>query len=130
MPHPPVEPRVASALPPAHTPVAGSDAGSDAAIPDPCRLATAIVAAMAGLSVNVLVGRHRSTAPVATARQIAMYLAHVGLGLPQAGVAQAFLRDRSTVAYACRRIEDLRDDPAFDRRVAQMEDCLRWATER
>ncbi|MDI4657592.1 helix-turn-helix domain-containing protein [Xanthobacter autotrophicus] len=99
-------------------------------MPFPCRLATAIVAAVAGLNVDALVDLRRSTAPVATARQIAMYLAHVGLGLPQAGVAQAFRRDRSTVAYACRRIEDLRDDPAFDRRVAQMEACLRWATER
>ncbi|MDI4665752.1 chromosomal replication initiator DnaA [Xanthobacter autotrophicus] len=96
----------------------------------PCRLAAAIVAAHAGCGVEALVGLRRSTAPIATARQLAMYLAHVGLGLPQSEVAQAFGRDRSTVAYACRRIEDLRDDPAFDRHVARMEACLRWATER
>jgi len=95
-----------------------------------CRLATAIAAAGAGLGVERIVGRQRSTARVALARQLAMYLAHVGLGLPQSGVAEAFGRDRSTVAHACRRIEDLRDDPAFDRQVAQMEASLRWAAER
>ena len=94
-----------------------------------CRLATAIAAAGAGLGVERIVGRQRSTARVALARQLAMYLAHVGLGLPQSGVAGAFGRDRSTVAHACRRIEDLRDDPAFDRQVAQMEASLRWAAE-
>ena len=93
-----------------------------------CRLAAAIVAAGAGLGVERIVGRQRSTARVALARQLAMYLAHVGLGLPQSGVAEAFGRDRSTVAHACRRIEDLRDDPAFDRQVAQMEATLRWAS--
>ncbi|MCG5235159.1 helix-turn-helix domain-containing protein [Xanthobacter oligotrophicus] len=130
MSYQPVEPRAASAQPPARPPVAATGALSETAVPYPCRLATAIVAAMAGLNVDALLDLRRSTAPVSMARQIAMYLAHVGLGLSQAGVAQAFRRDRSTVAYACRRIEDLRDDPAFDHRVAQMEACLRWATER
>lgn len=130
MSYQPVEPRAASAPPPACPPVATTRAPAATAMPFPCRLAMAIVAAMAGLNVDALVDLRRSTAPVATARQTAMYLAHVGLGLPQADVAQAFGRDRSTVAYACRRIEDLRDDPAFDQRVAQMEACLRWATER
>jgi len=126
MSDPSVEPPSASVQPSARLPVAATGSPQ----PSPCRLAMAIVAAMTGLDVDALVDLRRSIAPVATARQIAMYLAHVGLGLPQADVAQAFRRDRSTVAYACRRIEDLRDDPAFDHRVAQMEACLRWATER
>lgn len=94
-----------------------------------CRLATALVAATTGVSVEVLLGRHRSTAPVASARQLAMYLAHVALGQTQTEVAQAFQRDRTTVAHACRRIEDMRDDAPFDRQVGRMEDCLRWAME-
>ena len=126
MSDPSVEPPSASVPPSARRPVAATGSPQ----PSPGRLARAIVAAMTGLDVDALVDLRRSIAPVATARQIAMYLAHVGLGLPQADVAQAFRRDRSTVAYACRRIEDLRDDPAFDHRVAQMEACLRWATER
>ncbi|QRG07620.1 chromosomal replication initiator DnaA [Xanthobacter dioxanivorans] len=94
------------------------------------RVITALVAAATGVSVEVLLARHRCTAPVAAARQLAMYLAHVALGLTQTEVALAFGRDRTTVAHACRRIEDLRDQAAFDRKVARMEECLRWVMER
>ncbi|MEP9354360.1 helix-turn-helix domain-containing protein [Xanthobacter sp. KR7-65] len=87
----------------------------------------AIAAADCRASVDALLSRNRCTAPVAHARQLAMYLAHVGLGLSQSEVAQAFGRDRSTVAYACRRIEDLRDDAEFDCEVSRMEAWLRWA---
>lgn len=94
-----------------------------------CHLAVAVAAADAGMSVEALLAHSRSTAPVALARQLAMYLAHVGLGLPQATVATAFGRDRSTVAHACRRIEELRDTAAFDQKVGRLETCLRWAAE-
>lgn len=94
-----------------------------------CQLAVAVAAADAGVSVEALLSHSRSTAPVALARQLAMYLAHVGLGLPQAMVAMAFGRDRSTVAHACRRIEELRDAAPFDQKVSRLEACLRWAAE-
>lgn len=94
-----------------------------------CHLAVAVAAADAGMTVEALLSHSRSTAPVALARQLAMYLAHVGLGLPQAAVAAAFGRDRSTVAHACRRIEELRDAAAFDQKVGRLEACLRWAAE-
>lgn len=94
-----------------------------------CQLAVAVAAADAGVPVEALLSRSRSTAPVALARQLAMYLAHVGLGLPQAAVAAAFRRDRSTVAHACRRIEELRDAATFDHKVSRLESCLRWAAE-
>ena len=42
-----------------------------------------------------------------------------------ARVAQAFGRDRSTVAYACHKIEDMRDDAAFDQRLDDLETSLR-----
>lgn len=92
-------------------------------------MATALVAATTGVDVDVMLGRRRSAAPVAAARQLAMYLAHVALGLTQTEVAQAFQRDRTTVAHACRRVEDLRDERDFDRQVARMEECLRWVME-
>ncbi|MBP2149324.1 MULTISPECIES: helix-turn-helix domain-containing protein [Xanthobacter] len=94
-----------------------------------CQIAVAVAAADAGVSVEALLSHSRSTAPVALARQLAMYLAHVGLGLPQASVAAAFGRDRSTVAHACRRIEELRDAAPFDHKVGRLEACLRWAAE-
>lgn len=92
-----------------------------------CRIVAALVAASCDVGVDLLLGPLRCCARVATARQLAMYLAHVGLGLSQTEVAIAFGRDRSTIAHACRRIEDRRDTLAFDRKVAQMEECLHWA---
>lgn len=93
------------------------------------RLVIALVATTAGIPVETLLALHRSSAPAAAARQLAMYLAHVSLGLSQNDVAQAFGRDRTTVAHACRRIEDQRDDAGFDRRVCALETCLRWTLE-
>jgi chromosomal replication initiation ATPase DnaA len=63
------------------------------------------------------------------ARQVAMYVAHVGMEMSLARVAAAFARDRSTVAYACHRIEDMRDQPAFDALVASLEEMARAAPE-
>lgn len=48
------------------------------------------------------------------ARQVAMYLSHVGLEMSLSRVANAFERDRSTVAYACHKIEEMRDSAEFD----------------
>ncbi|MFG1477401.1 helix-turn-helix domain-containing protein [Xanthobacter sp. V4C-4] len=93
------------------------------------RIAIALVSAADGIAVDALLALRRSSAPVAAARQLAMYLAHVVLGLSQADVARAFQRDRTTVAHACRRIEDQRDGAGFDRRVSALEACIRWAAE-
>ncbi|MEP9351620.1 helix-turn-helix domain-containing protein [Xanthobacter sp. KR7-225] len=87
-----------------------------------------MVSASTGVSVDDILARRRAPAAAASARQLAMYLAHVGFGVALADVARAFRRDRTTVAYACRRIEDLRDGP-FDLEVARLEACARWAAE-
>ena len=65
----------------------------------------------------------RGRARVALARQVAMYLAHVGCGLSLTETGRLFERDRTTVAHACGVIEDRRDDPIFDRVL----DLLEWA---
>jgi chromosomal replication initiation ATPase DnaA len=65
----------------------------------------------------------RGRAKVALARQVAMYLAHVGCGLTLTETGRLFERDRTTVAHACGVIEDRRDDPIFDRSL----DLLEWA---
>lgn len=91
------------------------------------RIAAAVAAAAGGVPVAAILSGQRSSAQVATARQIAMYLAHVCLGLSQAEVARAFGRDRTTVAHACRRIEDMRDAGGFDETVARLEAGIRWA---
>jgi chromosomal replication initiation ATPase DnaA len=65
----------------------------------------------------------------AYARAVAMYLAHAGFGMSLARVGLAFRRDRSTVAHACHRIEDQRDDPHFDAWINALEDAARSAPE-
>ena len=67
----------------------------------------------------------RGHSHTAFARQVAMYLAHVAWGLSMAEVGQMFARDRTTVSYACGRVEDLRDDADFDRSLDLLEGVLR-----
>lgn len=66
----------------------------------------------------------------AFARQVAMYLAHVACGLTLTQVGEVFARDRTTVAHACGRVEDLRDDPVFDRSLELLEGVLRTLSPR
>jgi chromosomal replication initiation ATPase DnaA len=61
------------------------------------------------------------SAGIARVRQIAMYVAHVTLGLSMAEVARGFGKDRTTVVHACHLIEDLRDHSEFDRAVQTVE---------
>jgi len=67
----------------------------------------------------------RCRAHVAKARQVAMYLAHVGLGLSYTDAGRLFGRDRTTVAHACRLVEERREDPRFDASLDYLEQTLR-----
>jgi chromosomal replication initiation ATPase DnaA len=80
-----------------------------------------------GIPVDEIASITRGSAPSAAARQLAMYLAHVGFEMSVSRVAIAFGRDRSTVAHACHLIEDRRDDPAFDACVGALESMLNAA---
>lgn len=71
-----------------------------------------------GVELNVA---NRGRAKVALARQAAMYLSHVGLGLTMTEVGLLFERDRTTVGHACALIEDRRDDHSFDLAIELME---------
>jgi chromosomal replication initiation ATPase DnaA len=53
-----------------------------------------------------------------------MYLAHVAFGLSFTDIGRLFARDRTTVAHACRLIEDLRDDSVMDQAIAFIELAL------
>ena len=66
----------------------------------------------------------RGRCDVAFARQTAMYLARVALGLTLSQAGALFGRDRTTAAHACRLIEDLRDDPRFDTLLSAMEEYV------
>jgi chromosomal replication initiation ATPase DnaA len=80
-----------------------------------------------GAPVEDIVGEGRGSADVAFARQVAMYLCHVVFEWSLARVAQAFGRDRSTVAHTCHTIEDRRDDDAFDDWIGALEQSVRTA---
>lgn len=54
-------------------------------------------------------------------QQIAMYVCHVALQLTMTDIARGFGRDRTTVGYACAKVEDRRDDRAFDDLVGAVE---------
>ena len=54
-------------------------------------------------------------------QQIAMYVCHVALQLTMTDIASGFGRDRTTVGYACAKVEDRRDDRAFDDLVGAVE---------
>ena len=74
-----------------------------------------------GIAAQDLERSTRGRAHVALARQVAMYIAHVGCGLNLTEVGRLFARDRTTVAHACGVVEDRRDDPTFDRTLELLE---------
>ena len=80
-----------------------------------------IAAALFNVSGKEMREPGRSPKSVSRVRQIAMYVAHVELGLCMRDVGDGFGRDRTTVLYACHQVEDLRDDADFDAIVARME---------
>lgn len=80
-----------------------------------------IVAQVFSVPRELLKSGRRGKASVARARQVAMYLAHVIAAIPILDIAQAYGRDRSTVAYACQVIENGRDEPVFNRTLDLLE---------
>ncbi len=66
----------------------------------------------------------RGSAAIARARQVAMYVAHVGFGLSLTEVGHMFQRDRTTVAHACQVVEEARDDRDFDRAISLLEQAV------
>ncbi len=98
----------------------------DAAATDSaCRFVEVLVCAALDVELGELRSNGRGRAHIAFARQAAMYLAHVGLGLSLSRVGEHFRRDRTTVAHACARVEDRRDEPEADRVLRYVEAALR-----
>lgn len=59
---------------------------------------------------------------VATARQVAMYLAHVAGQIPVNRLRAAFQRDGATIMHNIQHIEDLRDEGSvFDVELTKLE---------
>ena len=89
-----------------------------------CRFVERAVATALGVEPESLRRPGRGSAEQARARQTAMYLTHVVLGLSLSQVGGQFGRDRTTVSHACSRIEDQREDPKFERMIGCLEAAL------
>lgn len=91
-------------------------------------LAAAAVAALVAqrrkIPLDLVLHRSRCRPEIAEARMLAMYLTHVVLGRSYSQVGQFFGRDRTTVAHACARIEDLRDETSFEDEVTSFEEAI------
>ncbi|MEZ5799197.1 MAG: helix-turn-helix domain-containing protein [Nitratireductor sp.] len=88
------------------------------------RMILRLVAHATGCASERLVASDRGTGSEARSRQMAMYLIHTSLSVPYNDVATMFRRDRTTVAHACRTIEDMRDTPAFDDMIGELEKTI------
>lgn len=77
-----------------------------------------------GVGAEYLASPARGRALLAEARQKAQYLCHVGFGLSYTEIGMRFNRDRTTVAHACRCIEDSRDAPPCDYALHRLEHAL------
>ncbi|MEM6850345.1 MAG: helix-turn-helix domain-containing protein [Pseudomonadota bacterium] len=86
-----------------------------------------MVATAFHVSPDDLTAPTRRKARVAFARQVAMYLCNVAMGLSLSQIAEAFRRDRTTVSHACHLVEDRRDEVAFDAWLDAMELVLKGA---
>jgi len=90
-------------------------------------LAASIASYAVGIPQHNIVDDARGCTQTAFARQLAMYLCHVGFELSLARIAAVFGRDRSTVAHACHEIEDRREDGQFDLWISALEGMLHRA---
>ncbi len=93
------------------------------------RASAELASTLAGYALNVpaadILEQGRGSQRVAFARQVAMYLCHVGFAYSLSRVAAAFGRERSTVGHACHAIEDRREDPLFDGWIGALEAALK-----
>ncbi len=89
-----------------------------------CAFVMNVIANAYHIDIEALQSSKRCRAPIAFARQAAMYLAHVSCGLSLTDVGRGFSRDRTTVAHACQRVEDRRDAPETDLALDYLEAAI------
>lgn len=90
-----------------------------------CRTMEAVTAAAFSVPLEALRAPSRREAPVAFARQCAMYLAHGVLRLNYCAIGKIFHRDRTTAAHAYALVKKRRADPAIDRLLVMLEGVCR-----
>jgi chromosomal replication initiation ATPase DnaA len=83
------------------------------------------VSQVMGVGLTVFVQPERGCVREAFARQMAMYLCRLVFAMSLRDIGLAFGRDRSTAKHAIRRIEEAREHPDVDRRLAWLETVLK-----
>ena len=108
-----------SSVPPA--PPENSSATTPPIAERTCQWVAFCVARDFGLDMAALFAPTRGAPRTAFARQVAMYLAHIGFELGFETISRVFGRDRTTVSHACHVVEDGRDDIWLDCRLEALE---------
>ena len=88
------------------------------------RLLSSVVSSAFSVQAEALRAPQRGGKTTAFARQVAMYLSHTHLGLSYTASGALFGRDRTTAAYACRAVEEKREDAGVDALVDCMERAI------
>jgi hypothetical protein len=91
------------------------------------RLARLVASYAMGVTEADLLDAGQRNAAVTLARQVAMYLSHVGLGMSLGRAALAMGCDRSTISTACQKVEDRREEHGFDAWLGALEETVRAA---
>lgn len=89
-----------------------------------CAEAQALAIAAYDMTRTQMTSKSRGAAWVAEGRQVAMYLAHVIAQVAPSDAAPHFRRDRTTIAHACKVVEDKRDDNYFDGGLERLESLM------
>jgi hypothetical protein len=91
------------------------------AIRSVCRMVRTVAAEMVFLLGDRTASSRDRRFALSHIQQIAMYVCHVVLQLTMTEIGEACGKDRTTVGHACARVEDRRDDVAYDQLVAAIE---------
>jgi hypothetical protein len=91
------------------------------AIRSVCRMVRMVAAEMVFLLGDRTTSSRDRRFALSHIQQIAMYVCHVVLQLTMTEIGEACGKDRTTVGHACARVEDRRDDVAYDQLVAAIE---------
>lgn len=89
------------------------------------RLSEACAVAWRAVPPETLRQATRCSARIASARQAAIYFAHVVFAANLTRAGRIFGRDRTTARHACSRMEDWRDDRSIDRAFDVLEPALK-----
>ncbi|GHA29520.1 hypothetical protein GCM10007989_26390 [Devosia pacifica] len=102
--------------------VAGT--GENALLDQDVAFVLELVVCEENVPIRLLMHPSRCRARAAQARHLAMYLMNVMLSRDMAAIGAVFDRDRTTVSYACGKVEDCREDPDYEMKVVRCEGAI------